>query len=149
MQIVSTTPGHNYSLTFAVGDAADGCYDYMLVEVYAGRRTLQVPYESNGNGGFKKASLEFSATEYESHITFLSSYYLMKYDGTLCGPIIDDIVHVSAYQCSSIPVRTSIAGSSFESLILFINWGCFCSSDLIIFMIDKYFTSYVRAIDLE
>ncbi|XP_078169154.1 protein BIIDXI-like isoform X1 [Carex rostrata] len=90
-QIVETTPGKNYSLTFLVGDAADGCIGYMLVEVYAGRETSRVPYESNGTGGFQKAFLQFEAPGNTTHIVFLSSNYHMKFDGSLCGPVIDDV----------------------------------------------------------
>ncbi|KAJ4821357.1 hypothetical protein LUZ62_033923 [Rhynchospora pubera] len=91
-QVVSTTPGKNYSLTFSVGDAGDSCIGYMMVEAYADRGIVRVPYESNGTGGFKKADLQFVATGNTTRVVFLSSNYHMKVDGSLCGPVIDDVV---------------------------------------------------------
>lgn len=95
MQIVKTITGKTYSLTFSVGDAADGCIGYMMVDAYVDRRTLQVPYESNGTGGFKKAALKFVATGNRTHVIFLSSNYHMKFDGSLCGPVVDDVLLLS------------------------------------------------------
>ncbi|KAJ4768632.1 hypothetical protein LUZ62_079007 [Rhynchospora pubera] len=91
-QVVSTTPGKNYSLTFSVGDAGDSCIGYMMVEAYADRGIVRVPYESNGTGGFKKADLQFVATGNTTRVVFLSSNYHMKFDGSLCGPVIDDVM---------------------------------------------------------
>ncbi|KAJ4821354.1 hypothetical protein LUZ62_033920 [Rhynchospora pubera] len=94
-QIVRTTPGKTYSLTFYVGDAADGCIGSMMVEVYADQGMVDVPYESNGTGGFKKAVLQFVATGNRTRVVFLSSYYHMKFDGSLCGPVVDDVLLLS------------------------------------------------------
>ncbi|XP_078168967.1 BIIDXI-like protein At5g11420 [Carex rostrata] len=94
-QIVRTIPGKTYGLTFSVGDAADGCIGYMMVDVYAARGTLKVAYESNGTGGSKKANLRFMANGNKTRVTFLSSNYHMKSDGSLCGPVIDDVLLLS------------------------------------------------------
>ncbi|KAJ3704180.1 hypothetical protein LUZ61_007885 [Rhynchospora tenuis] len=94
-QVVRTIPGKTYALTFSVGDAADGCVGYMMVEVYADRGYLKVPYESNGTGGFKKAIMKFVATGNRTRVVFLSSNYHMKFDGSLCGPVIDDVLLLS------------------------------------------------------
>ena len=67
----------------------------MMVEVYAGQGMMDVPYESNGTGGFKKAVLKFVATDNRTRIFFLSSYYHMTFDGSLCGPVIDDVLLLS------------------------------------------------------
>uniref|UniRef100_A0A2P2K7U4 DUF642 domain-containing protein n=1 Tax=Rhizophora mucronata TaxID=61149 RepID=A0A2P2K7U4_RHIMU len=96
-QIVRTTPGKTYVLTFNVGDANNGCPGSMAVEVYAGNDRAQVPYESKGKGGFKAARFQFKAVKDHTRIVFLSSYYTMKSDksGSLCGPVVDDVKLVS------------------------------------------------------
>ncbi|KAJ1688192.1 hypothetical protein LUZ63_019582 [Rhynchospora breviuscula] len=94
-QVVRTVPGRRYSLTFLVGDAADGCMGPMVVEAFADHGTVKVPYESKGTGGFKKAVLRFVATGNRTRVVFLSTYYHMKTDGSLCGPVIDDILLLS------------------------------------------------------
>ncbi|KAL0463911.1 UNVERIFIED_CONTAM: hypothetical protein Slati_0278700 [Sesamum latifolium] len=65
----------------------------MMVEATAGKVILQVPYESKGAGGFKRAKLRFKAISTRTRIRFLSTYYHMKSDnsGSLCGPVIDDV----------------------------------------------------------
>jgi hypothetical protein len=63
----------------------------MMVDAYAARRTLQVTYTSNGTGGFKKAVFKFVANGNRTRVVFLSSNYHMKFDGSLCGPVIDDV----------------------------------------------------------
>lgn len=92
-QVVKTTPGKVYDLTFSVGDANNSCEGYMLVEAFAGKTTLQAPYESKGKGGFKKAKLRFKAVSPRTRVRFLSTFYHMKSDhsGSLCGPVIDDV----------------------------------------------------------
>ncbi|XP_057968729.1 protein DUF642 L-GALACTONO-1,4-LACTONE-RESPONSIVE GENE 2-like [Malania oleifera] len=92
-QVVRTTPGRLYALTFAVGDAGDACVGSMAVEAYAGKGAVQVLYESKGKGGFKRAVLRFQATKARTRITFWSTFYTMKNDnsGSLCGPVIDDV----------------------------------------------------------
>ncbi|KAF3334939.1 hypothetical protein FCM35_KLT21543 [Carex littledalei] len=94
-QVVRTVPGKTYSLTFLVGDAADGCVGPMIVEAFAARGTVKVPYESKGTGGFKKAVLRFVATGVRTRVVFLSTYYHMKTDGSMCGPVIDDVMLLS------------------------------------------------------
>ncbi|KAH7856516.1 hypothetical protein Vadar_002383 [Vaccinium darrowii] len=92
-QMVRTTPGRVYDLTFAVGDASNSCEGTMVVEAFAGKESFKVPYESSGNGGFKRAKLRFTATSPLTRVRFLSSYYAMKSDhsGSLCGPVVDDV----------------------------------------------------------
>uniref|UniRef100_J3L1T4 DUF642 domain-containing protein n=1 Tax=Oryza brachyantha TaxID=4533 RepID=J3L1T4_ORYBR len=50
----------------------------------------EVPYESKGTGGYKRAVLEFPAISNRTRVVFQSTFYHMKTDGTLCGPVIDD-----------------------------------------------------------
>lgn len=92
-QVVKTTPEKVYDLTFSVGDAKNSCEDSMIIEAFAGKSTLQVPYQSTGKGGFKKAKLRFKAVSTRTRVRFLSTYYHMKSDhsGSLCGPVIDDV----------------------------------------------------------
>ncbi|KAI8529495.1 hypothetical protein RHMOL_Rhmol12G0228800 [Rhododendron molle] len=96
VQIVRTTPGKVYDLTFAVGDASNSCEGSMVVEAFAGKESFKVPYESSGKGGFKRAKLRFTASSPMTRVKFLSSYYHMKSDhsGSLCGPVVDDVMLV-------------------------------------------------------
>ncbi|XP_062214886.1 protein BIIDXI-like [Phragmites australis] len=90
VQEVRTVPGWSYRLSFAVGDAADGCAGSMVAEAYAARATVRVPYESKGTGGYKRAVLDFMAIANRTRVVFQSTFYHMKADGTLCGPVVDD-----------------------------------------------------------
>lgn len=92
-QLVRTVPDKTYDLFFSVGDAKNSCQGSMLVEAGAARDIVQVPYESKGNGGFKRAKLRFKAISTRTRVRFLSSFYHMKNDnsGSMCGPVIDDV----------------------------------------------------------
>ncbi|KAH6783706.1 transmembrane protein [Perilla frutescens var. hirtella] len=92
-QVARTTVGKTYQLTFAVGDASNSCEGSMIVEAFAGRDTVKVPYESKGKGGYKRAVLKFVATTTRTRIMFLSTYYHMRSDdyASLCGPVVDDV----------------------------------------------------------
>jgi hypothetical protein len=56
---------------------------------------VKVPYESKGTGGYKRAVLDFTAIANSTRVVFQSTFYHMKADGTLCGPVIDDASLVS------------------------------------------------------
>uniref|UniRef100_K3XGN4 DUF642 domain-containing protein n=3 Tax=Setaria italica TaxID=4555 RepID=K3XGN4_SETIT len=90
VQEVRTVPGWSYRLSFAVGDAGDGCTGSMVAEAFAARATVKVPYESKGTGGYKRAVLDFTAIANRTRVVFQSTFYHMKADGTLCGPLVDD-----------------------------------------------------------
>ncbi|GMN45181.1 hypothetical protein TIFTF001_014371 [Ficus carica] len=92
-QVVRTIVGKTYRLTFSVGDASNSCEGSMIIEAFAGRATVKVPYESKGKGGFKRGVLVFVATEARTRIMFLSTYYSMRSDdfSSLCGPVLDDV----------------------------------------------------------
>ncbi|KAL3840941.1 hypothetical protein ACJIZ3_025532 [Penstemon smallii] len=96
-QIVKTIPGKTYDLIFSIGDAKNSCEGSMMVEASAGRGLIQVPYESKGAGGFKRAKLSFKAVSTRTRVRFLSTFYHMKSDntGSLCGPVLDDVRLVS------------------------------------------------------
>ncbi|KAG6537793.1 uncharacterized protein LOC122037483 [Zingiber officinale] len=89
-QVVRTIPGKSYALTFSVGDAGNGCEGSMVVEAFAARSTVKVPYVSSGRGGYKRAVLRFVAIAERTRVVFLSTYYHTKTDGSLCGPVVDD-----------------------------------------------------------
>ncbi|KAB2037532.1 hypothetical protein ES319_D03G082000v1 [Gossypium barbadense] len=93
-QIIRTVPKKFYTLTFTVGDAKNGCHGSMMVQAFAGKETLQVPYVSQGKGGFKTASFRFQAISARTRITFFSAYYHTKLDdyGHICGPVLDDVI---------------------------------------------------------
>ncbi|KAJ0961512.1 hypothetical protein J5N97_001856 [Dioscorea zingiberensis] len=92
-QVVRTVPGRSYALAFSIGDANNACRGSMLVDAYAGKDTLKVPYESNGSGGSKKAVLKFTATSVRTRVVFRSSSYNTRSDdlSSLCGPVVDDV----------------------------------------------------------
>lgn len=96
-QVARTFPGRVYALTFAVGDASNSCEGSMVVEAFAGRDTVKVPYESKGKGGFKRAVLRFTAVSNTTRIMFLSTFYHTKSSdfSSLCGPVVDDVVLLS------------------------------------------------------
>lgn len=92
-QVVRTIPGKTYVLSFSVGDAANSCEGSMIVEAFAGKDTIKVPYRSKGKGGFKRAALRFVAAADRTRVMFLSTFYTMRSDdfSSLCGPVIDDV----------------------------------------------------------
>ncbi|KAI8569012.1 hypothetical protein RHMOL_Rhmol02G0245900 [Rhododendron molle] len=92
-QVVRTIPGKTYELFFAVGDASNSCEGSMIVEAFAGKTTVKVPYESKGKGGFKRAVLRFVASATRTRIMFFSTFYTMRSDdfSSLCGPVLDDV----------------------------------------------------------
>ncbi|KAF7830264.1 uncharacterized protein G2W53_012597 [Senna tora] len=92
-QVVRTIPGKTYVLSFAVGDANNACEGSMIVEAFAGKDTVKVPYESKGKGGFKRGVLRFVAVGTRTRIMFLSTFYTMRSDdfSSLCGPVVDDV----------------------------------------------------------
>ncbi|PON51000.1 Galactose-binding domain-like [Parasponia andersonii] len=96
-QIVRTTKGKTYVLTFAVGDARNACEGSLGLEAFAGNATVKVVYPSTGKGGSTRARLEFKATAEHTRVMFLSTFYTMTSDhsGSLCGPVIDDVRLVS------------------------------------------------------
>ncbi|KAK4395297.1 GTP-binding nuclear protein Ran2 [Sesamum angolense] len=120
-QTVRTVPGKTYDLTFSVGDAKNSCEGSMTVEVSAGRDILQVPYESKGTGGFKRAKLRFKAVSPRTRVRFLSTFYHMKSDnsGSLCGPIIDDVRLVSIrYPGRALPDQPTVDYPSFKLVLV-------------------------------
>ncbi|XWS73086.1 hypothetical protein CRYUN_Cryun02cG0095700 [Craigia yunnanensis] len=92
-QITRTIIGKTYRLSFSVGDANNSCAGSLVVEAFAGKDTLKVPYESKGTGGFKRAALKFVAVSNRTRIMFLSTFYTMRSDdfSSLCGPVVDDV----------------------------------------------------------
>lgn len=92
-QVVFTKPGRRYALTFSVGDGNNGCEGSLVIEAFAGKETVKVPYESKGKGGFKRAKLLFTALSPRTRVMFLSTFYTTSSDhsGSLCGPVIDDV----------------------------------------------------------
>ncbi|GAV59467.1 DUF642 domain-containing protein [Cephalotus follicularis] len=96
-QILRTIPNKVYNLTFVVGDAKNGCHGSMMVEAFAAKDTLKVPFKSQGRGQFTTASFKFKAISARTRITFFSSFYHTRNNdfGSLCGPILDQVRVVS------------------------------------------------------
>jgi hypothetical protein len=63
----------------------------MTVQAYAGRGSVRVPYQSQGKGGHTRGALEFTAIANRTRVVFVSTAYNVKADGTLCGPVDDDV----------------------------------------------------------
>lgn len=65
-----------------------------MVEAFAAKKTLKVPYASSGKGGVKTATLKFQATSARTRLTFYSAYYHTKLNdyGHMCGPVLDNVV---------------------------------------------------------
>ncbi|KAL6903623.1 hypothetical protein ACP4OV_004436 [Aristida adscensionis] len=98
LQEAATVAGRSYRVSFSVGDAANGCEGSMVVEAYAARATARVAYESRGAGGHRRADLEFAAVANRTRVVFQSSNHHMKPDGTLCGPVVDDVSLVPVHK---------------------------------------------------
>ncbi|CAI9099940.1 OLC1v1036840C1 [Oldenlandia corymbosa var. corymbosa] len=92
-QIIRTVTNRFYILSFAVGDARNGCHGSMMVEAFAARQTVKVPFISTGKGGYTRASLKFQAISNRTRITFFSPFYHTTVEdyGHFCGPVLDDV----------------------------------------------------------
>ncbi|KAG0458018.1 hypothetical protein HPP92_023175 [Vanilla planifolia] len=103
-QTARTVVGRRYALTFVVGDAWDGCVGTMVVEAFAARASVRIPYVSKGEGGYKRAVLRFVAVAERTNVVFQSSFYHTRSDGALCGPVIDD-VRLLSVRIPAVPPR--------------------------------------------
>lgn len=92
-QIIRTIPLKFYTITFVIGDAKNGCYGSMMVEVFAAKETLKLKHESQGKGEFKTGVLKFKAISNRTRITFYSAFYHTKLHdyGHFCGPVLDNV----------------------------------------------------------
>ncbi|EES11052.1 hypothetical protein BDA96_06G146900 [Sorghum bicolor] len=91
VQNATTVPGLPYRLQFSAGDAGNGCVGSMAVQAYAGGKSVKAQFQSQGKGGHKRGVLDFTATADQTRVVFVSMGYIMKPDGTLCGPVVDDV----------------------------------------------------------
>lgn len=92
-QMVETSPGKQYSLSFALGSAGDSCQLPMAVMAFAGDQAQNVHYSPTGNLTYQSSSLNFTATAEKSRVAFYSVYYNTRSDdrSSLCGPVVDDV----------------------------------------------------------
>ncbi|AES87990.2 uncharacterized protein [Medicago truncatula] len=93
-QILRTVTNKVYNLKFTIGDARNGCHGSMMVEAFAARETLKVPFKSVGKGIFKTVNFNFKAVSNRTRITFYSSFYHTKINdfGHMCGPVLDQVI---------------------------------------------------------
>lgn len=100
-QIIRTVPGKCHKMTFTVGDARNACHGSMMVEAFAAKDTLKVPFESQGKGGYRTMSFKFKALSARTRITFFSSFYHTRIDDfvSLCGPVLDEVQVTSLARC--------------------------------------------------
>uniref|UniRef100_A0A1D1ZCG4 Adenylosuccinate synthetase n=1 Tax=Anthurium amnicola TaxID=1678845 RepID=A0A1D1ZCG4_9ARAE len=92
-QMVETTPGKQYSLTFALGSAGDSCQLPMAVMAFAGDQAQNVHYSPVGNLTYQPSNLNFTAKAERTRVAFYSVYYNTRSDdrSSLCGPVVDDV----------------------------------------------------------
>ncbi|KAF8703569.1 hypothetical protein HU200_032383 [Digitaria exilis] len=91
LQEARTVSGRAYRLSFSVGDTGKECIQQLAVKAAAGYSSVVVTYDSQGTGGSKRAELDFTATDNDTRVVFQGMNHYMKPDGTLCGPVIDDV----------------------------------------------------------
>lgn len=93
-QILRTVANKVYNMKFTIGDAKNGCHGSMMVEAFAAKDTLKVPFKSEGKGKFKTVSFKFRAIENRTRITFYSFFYHTRINdyGSLCGPVVDQVI---------------------------------------------------------
>ncbi|KAK4795496.1 hypothetical protein SAY86_027822 [Trapa natans] len=92
-QLITTVPGKCYNTTFTVGDSRNACHGSMMVEAFAAKDILKVPFQSQGKGRHKTVSFKFKALSDETRLTFFSSFYHTRVDDlvSLCGPVLDEV----------------------------------------------------------
>lgn len=92
-QMVETTPGKEYSLTFTLGSAGDSCQRPMAVMAFAGDQAQNLHYAPVGNMTYQTSNLNFTAKAERSRVAFYSVYYNTRSDdrSSLCGPVVDDV----------------------------------------------------------
>ncbi|KAK9078280.1 hypothetical protein SSX86_002337 [Deinandra increscens subsp. villosa] len=144
-QIVKTIPEKVYALSFVVGDANNACEGSMIIEAFAGENTLSVPYDSKGKGGYKQAVLKFKAETTRTRIRFLSTFYTMKTDGSLCGPIIDaeQTEQLSLFFNTSEKQKKEIEKALSEA------WAKFPGNKEVKAYIEQYRSHYKEVVDIE
>ncbi|KAG2573036.1 hypothetical protein PVAP13_7KG222300 [Panicum virgatum] len=86
LQEARTVAGRTYRLSFSVGDADNGCAQPLAVRASAA-------YSSQVRG-----ELEFAAIADVTRVVFQSANHYMKPDGTLCGPVVDDVSLVAVHK---------------------------------------------------
>ncbi|KAL9244669.1 hypothetical protein vseg_018424 [Gypsophila vaccaria] len=95
-QTIRTTPDETYVLTFLTGDAKNGCAGPLAIEAFAGKEKTKVTYKSEGTGGLTQGRLIFTAEKDRTRIWFRSLAYTMTTQGSMCGPVIDDVKVLTA-----------------------------------------------------
>ncbi|KAK7831415.1 hypothetical protein CFP56_027474, partial [Quercus suber] len=80
-QIIRTVPNKFYNLTFTIGDAKNACHGSMMVEAFAAKETLKVPYESQARVQFRQTRITFFSAYY--HTSFMTTSYVC--------PILDNV----------------------------------------------------------
>ncbi|CAO2035597.1 unnamed protein product [Urochloa humidicola] len=91
LQEARTVAGRTYRLSFSVGDAGSGCAQPLAVKASAAYSSQVVTYQSQGTGGSVRGELVFAAIADLTRVVFQSMNHYMKPDGTLCGPVVDDV----------------------------------------------------------
>ncbi|KAK9677183.1 hypothetical protein RND81_11G126100 [Saponaria officinalis] len=90
-QTIRTTPRESYILTFLIGDANNGCTGTLGIEAFAAKAETKVTYDSKGKGGLTNGRLYFTAESDRTRIWFRSLFYTTTTQGSLCGPVLDDV----------------------------------------------------------
>ncbi|RLM74092.1 hypothetical protein C2845_PM15G12900 [Panicum miliaceum] len=98
LQEARTVAGRTYRLSFSVGDAGNGCAQPLAVRASAAYSSQVVTHESQGTGGSRRGELEFAAIADVTRVVFQSANHYMKPDGTLCGPVVDDVSLITVHK---------------------------------------------------
>lgn len=94
-QMVKTTQGKQYNLTFNLGTAGDKCRggQPLAVMAFAGDQAKNTHYAPTGNMTHQSSNLTFTAKAERTRVAFYSVYYNTRTDdkSSLCGPVVDDV----------------------------------------------------------
>ncbi|KAI3417921.1 uncharacterized protein J3R85_014053 [Psidium guajava] len=89
------TKDSSYTLEFMLGDGNDSCVGDLEVRAQAGSVLQNYTIQSKGTGSAQKFSLKFKADSSDTGttpISFVSYASSQTKDGTLCGPVVDNVV---------------------------------------------------------
>ncbi|XP_030544651.2 uncharacterized protein LOC115751080 [Rhodamnia argentea] len=111
------TKDSSYTLEFMLGDGNDSCVGDLEVRAQAGSVLQNYTIQSKGMGSAQKFSFKFKADSDTgtTPISFVSYVSSQTKDGTLCGPVVDDVV-----LRASLGLKLAIQWRFLLSLLLFV-----------------------------
>lgn len=91
-QVVSSSKGAEYALSFALGDGKDLCQGNMSVQVVAGDGSTNFTHNSVGSGRYENYTMKFRAVSDTTNISFVNLLRNEEVNALFCGPVIDNVV---------------------------------------------------------